>query len=370
MQNRTWAICLAAGMLTAAAGLRAEEAAADGPRLKVGDPAPALATGAWIKGEPVTAFEPGRVYVVEFWATWCGPCRVTIPHLTEIQERFADRGVVIIGQNCSDPDPDAVRTFVENMGDQMNYRVALDDTREDTGGRMNATWMDAAGQQGIPTAFVVGPDGKLAWIGHPMDDLDSVIEKVLAGTFDAQAEAQAAAARDAAEEALGLALESGNFAAALEQVAALQKLSPERALRYDLLNFQLLLAKEDYAEAYALGARLVDGFADDAHVLNELAWVIATGDGIEQRNLDLALNAALKANTVSGGTDGAILDTVARVYFEKGNLTEALQYQEQALTHARKEDRPVIEEALERYRAAAAPAEPTAPEAPEAPPAP
>ena len=50
----------------------------------------------YIKGDPIV-FEAGKVYVVEFWATWCPPCRTSIPHLTEVQKQFKDKGVTVIG---------------------------------------------------------------------------------------------------------------------------------------------------------------------------------------------------------------------------------------------------------------------------------
>src|SRR5437764_4651078 len=74
------------------------------PKLKVGDPAPKLQMGKWIQGEPVTEFKPGKAYLVEFWATWCGPCRVSIPHLNELHNKYKDQGLVVIGQDCFERD--------------------------------------------------------------------------------------------------------------------------------------------------------------------------------------------------------------------------------------------------------------------------
>ena len=55
------------------------------PTLKVGDKAPPLVGGEWVKGEPVSGIEEGKVYVLEYWATWCGPCIRAIPHVTEFR---------------------------------------------------------------------------------------------------------------------------------------------------------------------------------------------------------------------------------------------------------------------------------------------
>src|SRR5437588_12539911 len=77
---------LAAGL---ALVLAAPAARADGT-LSVGDPAPKLQVKEFVKGDPVKELEKGKVYVVEFWATWCGPCRATIPHLTELAKEHKD----------------------------------------------------------------------------------------------------------------------------------------------------------------------------------------------------------------------------------------------------------------------------------------
>jgi thiol-disulfide isomerase/thioredoxin len=170
---------LGAMLLSLAVGMTLGAAAA--PTLKVGDPAPKLQTGKWVQGEPVKDFAKGKAYIVEFWATWCPPCRASIPHLNETYEKFKDKGLVVIGQDCWENDESLVAPFVKKMGDKMTYRVALDDKTSAKEGQMAKTWMAAAGRDGIPSAFLIDTKGVIAWIGHPMELKEEVIESVLAG---------------------------------------------------------------------------------------------------------------------------------------------------------------------------------------------
>jgi len=154
------------------------------PVLAAGSPAPPLTVDAWVKGEPVKAFEPGKVYVVEFWATWCPPCVKNIPNLNALQKQHPELTVIGVaaserpkqmpaGGGADDGRLATVQKFVESRGDGMNYRVAFDGDAS-----MGRAWMLAAKQRSIPWACIVDGKGTIAWMGHP-ELMDREIERVL-----------------------------------------------------------------------------------------------------------------------------------------------------------------------------------------------
>src|SRR5439155_13952027 len=220
--------------------------------LKVGDPAPKLQTGKWVQGDPVKEFQKEKAYIVEFWATWCGPCRVSIPHLNEIHNKYKDKGLVVIGQDCWERDDSLVAPFVKTMGDKMTYRVALDDKEGNEKGKMAETWMAAAGRNGIPSAFLVDTKGLIAWIGHPMQMKEKVIEEVLAGKFDLQ-KAAADYERQQKNEAqlrsvwsgLNRAMQKKNWDDATVKLAEAEKLMLEDERDgLEMTRFNILIGKK------------------------------------------------------------------------------------------------------------------------------
>ncbi len=139
--------------------------------LKVGSVAPAISVSNWVKGSEVKSFEAGKVYVVEFWATWCPPCKKSIPLLNELAKSHKD--VTVIGVSVWEESHKKtlkdVQEFVTAKGDEMAYTVAFD------GGKvMEKSWLAAAGVRGIPSAFVIGGDGKVAWNGNPLSHEEMV----------------------------------------------------------------------------------------------------------------------------------------------------------------------------------------------------
>lgn len=92
----------------------------------------------------------GKVVVVDFWATWCPPCRREIPGYIELQKKYGERGLVILGFSVDELSPAEVKAFGERM--KMNYPILMADG--DVAGAFG-------GVQGLPTAFVIDREGQV-----------------------------------------------------------------------------------------------------------------------------------------------------------------------------------------------------------------
>jgi thiol-disulfide isomerase/thioredoxin len=153
----------------------------------IGDVAPPLRVSAWLKGAPITNFEKGKVYVIDFWATWCGPCKVSMPHLSGLARKY--KKITFSAVDVFEKHEYGIRTmaklkaFVDSMGRKMNFNVAVEDTSFTV-----HDWFDAFHQEHyIPTSFVIDGKGRIAWIGHPLN-LDTVLQRIVDTTWNAKAE--------------------------------------------------------------------------------------------------------------------------------------------------------------------------------------
>ncbi|HEY6902015.1 MAG TPA: TlpA disulfide reductase family protein [Puia sp.] len=150
---------------------------------KMGEPAPPLRLRAWLKGGPVEKFEKGKVYVLEFWATWCKPCIAEMPHVSAIANKYKEK-VVVLGIDISEKSTTPIaklKTFVDSMGHRMDFLVAVEDSDY-----MRTAWLDSTGEgQGIPKTIVVDAQGRLAWIGSP-GQVGEVLPEVLKDTWNAK----------------------------------------------------------------------------------------------------------------------------------------------------------------------------------------
>jgi thiol-disulfide isomerase/thioredoxin len=368
-------IVLSAGFVAPVA--RADDdksAATTAAKFGVGQPAPALKVEKFIKGDPVSEFKKGHVYIVEMWATWCGPCIRMFPHLSELQEKHKDQ-ITIIGVNVwedrgeeySEKILKKVTDFV-NGRDTMRYTVAYD------GGSKNfiKNWAEPAMVMGIPHAFVVNQDGVIAWSGHPAE-LDDVLPKVLDKTWDVNAaksayEAEMEASRKQMElqkqmqkemeplkeqnAKLRQLMKDGNRDEALPLLIEIGEKAPNAGMGAANEALSIMLSeKKDFTKAYEFATKLVDGpYKDNSRGLNMIAWTIVDpAANIENRNADLALRAAKRASELEGDKDPMILDTLARAHFLKGDKAKAIEIQTKALAAAPDELKGEFQKSLDEF---------------------
>lgn len=325
-------VALGQGGAVAAPAAQAPEASAT---LKIADAAPALSIAKWVKGEPISGLAKGQVYVVEFWATWCGPCLASSPHLTKLQAAHKADGLTIIGVTREDPRNTLakVEQMMIDRGEVMGYTIAWDDGQK--------TWdayMAAAKQRGIPTAFVVDRAGQIVFIGHPMF-LDLVLPGVLKGTWDASKDLASVRDAEDAMDAVYGQLSGSKKLPAKDALAAIKAFEAEHPLLAG--NFEedryLLLAQMGDPAAAVLGRTVVAQGKKDKSFATLMAisdGIVGKDAGIAKPDLDLALEAAEGANALTGGVRTSALASLARVHAAKGNQAKAVEFMTLAVEKA------------------------------------
>jgi thiol-disulfide isomerase/thioredoxin len=91
----------------------------------------------------------GKAVLVNFWATWCGPCKIEMPWFVELQKQYGPQGLEILGVALDDSGKEAITKFTQEMG--VNYPILLGTDKVG----------DAYGVQGLPTTYYVGRDGRI-----------------------------------------------------------------------------------------------------------------------------------------------------------------------------------------------------------------
>lgn len=306
--------------------------------LKAGDAPPKLKVSKWLQGKAVSTFAPGKIYVVEFWANWCGPCVVMMPHLSELQSEYKDKGLTVIGYTANDPRNTAqkVAEFVAKRGPKLGYTFAYEDSRD----TYNA-WMTAADQHGIPCSFVIDQKGKIAYIGHPML-LGEVLPKVIAGTWKAEQGATELAKAEKDVDAVFGSLNGQDAEASLKALSDFEKKHPGLAkIPYFVgPKIMLLIQAKKFDEAQNLAeavmAKALD--QDDPTALRTVASISRfPGAKGQPALIDLSLKASDALLKVSGDKDLMALVTAAETNFAVGNKAKAREFGKKALEAAANE---------------------------------
>lgn len=335
----------------------------------IGKAPPPIKVAKWVKGEPLTGFEKGKVYVVDFWATWCGPCNAAIPHLTKLAQEHKGK-VEVVGISISEKQKDSndtayidmVDAFVKKKGDRMDYRVAVDTPDK----QMHTTWFKPSGTAGIPTAWIIDQNGLVAWIGiGSPNDVERIVNQVLAGTFDIKKEAELQRAAEAeakkrSEADIAAAkqngktgndayakfpgyedaMKRGDQAAALASLNAAFKADPasEASFAYQW-KFMILLQRNKPEEVNQYARELMDKFPTNGDVIGFVSAVtVSTG---EEAKFDkaIALESAKKAAEFATPDTRWAQFTKYRLgwaYFHMGDRAKAVESMNAAIEGIRK----------------------------------
>ncbi len=318
--------------------------AQDERTLHVGDAAPSIKYSKWLKGEPVTNYKDDRLYVLEFWATWCGPCIAAMPHLSELSEKYKSSatfiGVNVWEKTGEEPYETAlpnVTRFVNSSGNRMRYDIIADNNAQD----MGSGWLKAAGISGIPTTFIV-QKGKIVWIGHPMS-LDTVMGPILNGSYDMAtfktkyeekykaSQLQINGMREGFA-AVKNAVDEKNFTKALHLIDEYIVKVPILKISLKIEKFKILLNNFSEAEAFKYADALIK---EDSYYTNSIALTIADKDGLSKTAY---LFAADKLKTgLEKQPFSALYVKMALCYSKAGDIKSAIDAQEKAIAASKTE---------------------------------
>ncbi len=144
--------------------------------LSTGGPAPKINVTNWLLNEPADKNLNGKFVVLEFWATWCGPCIAAIPHLNKLQAKFDRPDLYFISIT------DESVAKVKQSLDRLNFSsiVATDVSKQ----TQIAFGDGKKGLEAFPMTVLISPTGKVTWVGEPKQLTEKVMNAFLAGDLD------------------------------------------------------------------------------------------------------------------------------------------------------------------------------------------
>ncbi|MEM9644438.1 MAG: redoxin domain-containing protein [Planctomycetota bacterium] len=335
--------------------------------LTVGSKAPKLSVEHWVQDgngffKPVEDFSADKVYVVEFWATWCPPCVASMPHLAELQEKFRGRDVQII--SISTEPLETVTGFLERKHPQVDKLVA-----EITSGYCLTTdpdestysdYMEAAGENGIPMAFIVGKSGVIEWMGHPMS-MGEPLESIVEDTWDIEAFKEERRAEKRREE-LGMKLSelyaSDQIDAAIQLIEDEMKVTEPGPFKELLVGLKYEMRFESNRlddEVFAFYRKRLDESKDQINEMGQLAMstLNALRRGSELKGFDLEVIEAFDSVSESLPKPGQaqVQQIIAQMHIAREDLAAAVGAQEKAVEASTGRQQERLQQQLEMMQA-------------------
>lgn len=299
----------------------------------------------WLQGAPVKEWEKDKVYIFEFWATWCGPCLAAMPHMEQLHQAFKDNPrMQIIGVNVMDrKTPEALKEFIKNRPTPLNYTMAVDVD----GKKTREKWLEPLKVNGIPHAFAV-KNGRLIWRGHPSQLSEKTMQAMLKPDFSAAslaAKGPDAGAREwqhyreTSQKVRELVEKDGKLGAQalLKQVQDSGKFPQDQVIQLKMIPFLVLAEQGKFEEAQSVLSDVSREYPDDYRVQIDIAGTLMEGKSVPASKMDAALverclNRCIEISRKSNKEASLPWRMMAELRERQGNMKEALQDMEKALS--------------------------------------
>lgn len=299
----------------------------------------------WLQGTPVKEWEKDKVYIFEFWATWCGPCLAAMPHMEQLHQAFKDNPhMQIIGVNVMDrKSPEALKEFLKNRPSPLNYTMAVDVD----GKKTREKWLEPLKVNGIPHAFAVR-NGQLIWRGHPAKLSEEIMKAMLKPDFSAAALPAAgpdAGAREwrhyreMQQKVRELVQKDGRQGAQalLKQLQDSGKFPQDQVIQLKMIPALVLVEQGKFEEAQLVLNDLGKEYSDNYRVQIDVAGSLMDGKLIPADKMDAALverclNRCIEILRKDNKEASLPWRMMAELRERQGNMKEALQGMEKALS--------------------------------------
>lgn len=299
----------------------------------------------WLQGAPVKEWEKDKVYIFEFWATWCGPCLAAMPHMEQLHQAFKDNPrMQIIGVNVMDrKTPEALKEFIKNRPTPLNYTMAVDVD----GKKTSEKWLEPLKVNGIPHAFAV-KNGQLIWRGHPAQLSEKTMQAMLKPDFSAaslpEEEREAGVRewqhyRETSQKVRELVEKDGKLGAQalLKQVQDSGKFPQDQVIQLKMIPFLVLAEQGKFEEAQSVLNDVSREYPDDYRVQIDIAGTLMEGKSVPAGKMDAALverclNRCIEISRKSNKEASLPWRMMAELRERQGNMKEALQDMEKALS--------------------------------------